>query len=290
MSFKKVFTILCILFLFSCSEKNNLIFLSESFFWEVIENNGRLAEGLADVAKTNNFIFKNVISNEDHLSVLEVILQNKNNSVVILSPFMNNLAINIAEQYKEHLFILFGNIIDDELPANLLVVTFDRTATYREAGVITVKTIKSVESSFNNIKIGIIVSNISRQTEAEIDAFKLGVLEIVDESFIVERVLSNYNDHVLIRDAIESMRDEGALYFLLKVFQSNTYSLEILKNSGGYAIVEDWAGIGGYEEQVILSVEEDYIETIAYCLLLIEQNSGKIHWKNNRINGIVKLE
>ena len=119
MSFKKVFIILCILFLFSCSKKNDLIFLSESFFWEIIENNGSLAEGLADVAKADNFIFENVISNEDHLSVLESLLQDKDNSVVVLSPFMNNLAINIAEQYKEHLFILFGNIIDRFMQKNL---------------------------------------------------------------------------------------------------------------------------------------------------------------------------
>ncbi len=288
MILKKAVLILFILILFACGRQNNLIFLTESFFWEVIDRSGELARGLEKTARANNLVFDTVIS--DDAAALEIILQDNSNSVVILSPFMNNLAIDIAEQYTEHLFIIFGNIINTDLPSNLLTVVFDRTKIYKEAGRYIAETVQSSNLSAENNKIGIIVANISKETEAEVDAFKEGILETADESIIIEKQLSNYKDHVLIRDAIENMRSDGALYFLLKVFQSNTYCLELLKNSGGYAIVEDWAGSGGYEEQIISSIEEDYIETIGLCLGLRENIDGQIVWKTNRVNGIVKLE
>ena len=176
--FKKLVLFACILFLFTCCGQNNMYFITESFFWEVIDRNGELLKGLEKTAHLYNFVYNTVISDDDHLAVIDNILQGKQNSIVILSPFMNNLAIEISELYPENLFIIFGNIIKTDLPPNLLTVTFDRTEIYREAGKYTAEMILSADFSFINTKIGIIVSNISRQTEHEVTAFKEGILKL----------------------------------------------------------------------------------------------------------------
>jgi hypothetical protein len=116
------------------------------------------------------------------------------------------------------------------------------------------------------------------------------VLEYLDPGRIEEKVISNYRDNVLLRDTVNVMRNANVAYFLLKLFQSNIYCLELLKNSGGFAVVEDWAGSKAYENQVILSIEEDYPETIRICLELIDKKGSKFSWASNSTEGIVRLE
>lgn len=279
-----------IFFLFSCGQNRNIYFVAESFFWEVIGENSGLTRELDKTANVFNFSFYKVISDDNHPDVIQSILQDQSSAIVILSPFMNNLAIDISNQYKDNLFIIFGNIIETELPENLLTVTFDRTNNYREAGKYIAELIENSKSFKDNTKVGIIVSNISRQTEYEVAAFKQGIEEITDPDIITEKVLLNTADHALIRSTIENMRNNGVYYFLFKVFQSNLYCLEILDNLGGYAVVEDWSRSKIFEEHVILSVEEDYASTIGRCLELLEIKEGRIHWKSNKINGIAVLE
>jgi hypothetical protein len=278
----------CIILLLSCSPQKNIYFVTESYFWEVIDYNGKLEEEFSNSARLFGLNYSTVISDENHQLVLQDILKDGTESIVILSPFMNNM--EIPEQYPETLFITFGDTIETDLPDNLLTVVFDRTEAYRKAGKYIAELVLNSDIHQKGVKIGIIYSNISKQTENEVDAFKHGITETADESIILEREILNIADHAVIRSAVEEMRNNGAFYFLFKLFQSNLYCLESIENLGGYAVVEDWRSSKISEEHVILSVEEDYNSTIRLCLEQMETRNGNYHWKLNKIDGIVILE
>ena len=283
-----------ILISFLNCNNNTILFYFEDFWWEIIEDDGKLERDIKNFSRKYNCNLSMKISNEGSAQELRDYLDNKNTNIIVLGPLMASFAPDLAREYPDKLFALFGDNNEEDLPSNLLLIIFNRIEQYRKAGWYVGKVFKSLElwkifNRHSERKVGILAEYISPEIKKEIDAFRTGIIERYENIAILEEGIQNKNDHGRIREQIIGMKNQGVRFFLLKTFELSTYCLDILEQEGCNAIIEDWTRIGGYNDVVFMSMEENYLSSLVMLLELIGHKDGKMYWKKSMLPGSVEL-
>ncbi len=271
------------LFLVSCSGQRVLIFYTEEYWWEFLSGRDGFEESLREMLQSKGWRMERVWNEGSQVPGIEP----GNADLIVLNPFMQKLALQSAEGNPDLPFLFIGNLdLKAAQPKNLLIASFDRYESYRDAGEMMGRLITDLNISAEEVKkLGILRSRESQAADREIDAFLEGFLESSEQYFLIERELEDLEDRIKVRAILEEMKKQGAFLYLLKLYNLLPVCLDFFDKEGGMAIVEDWSRTTAFAENIALSLEEDYIATLRAAL----ENLTEDGWRSKRIQGITRI-
>jgi hypothetical protein len=126
----------------------------------------------------------------------------------------------------------------------------------------------------------VVLAQFLPEVRGRAEAFRAGFLSVADQALLLERELDTPSDTAKARRVLESLRERGAGVFLLLTYGLSGFCLEYLRSQGGLAVLEEAPGGRGYDEQVLLSLQED----LPAALRLLSAEPGQ-----TRIEGPVRL-
>ena len=147
---------------------------------------------------------------------------------------------------------------------------FDRTAAFRTAGLAAGLSIShdaggTVTNALAS-RIGVLISARPPGTASDLTAFTEGVAQALDGGQPSVRSISAPVDRIAVKAAIDQMRKDGVEVFLLFMGAPDGWALEDLKDTGGSAVVSNWAASGAFPRQVFLSIEMDFVGGVSLFL------------------------
>jgi hypothetical protein len=280
---KTSFLFVIFLFSFSCSGQRVLIFYTEEYWWEFLAGRDGFEESLQEMLQTKGWRMERVWNEDSRVPGIEP----GNADLIVLNPFMQKLALQLAEGNPDLPFLFIGNLnLEAVQPKNLLIASFDRYESYRDAGEMMGRLIADLNISAEEVKkLGILSSRESQAADREIDAFLEGFLESSEQYFLIERELEDSEDRIKVRAILEEMKKQGAFLYLLKLYNLLPVCLDFIDKEGGMAIVEDWSRSTAFADNIALSLEEDYVATFSAAL----ENLSEDGWRSKRIQGVTRV-
>jgi len=165
-------------------------------------------------------------------------------------------------------------------PGNAVRLVFDRREAFRiagsAAGLAVGQQAGGTVTSALAARVGVLVSMHPPGTQEELSAFMAGVAQTLDGGQPSLRTISDPVDRNAIQVAIGQMRRDGVEIFLLFLGAPDSWALETLKNTGGSAVVSDWAASRADSAQVFLSVETDLAGGVARFLTHAQSVEGVV--------------
>ncbi len=116
-----------------------------------------------------------------------------------------------------------------------------------------------------------------------------GFIKAPDAGIKVVQEIDKLEDRAKARRILEKMKEDGVVITLLKTYTLNTFCLDFMQKEGGLAVIEDWTGFRVYEDVVLMSVEEDFIDTLKN-LLNTRSESGPAGRRAASVKGTVRLK
>jgi hypothetical protein len=181
--------------------------------------------------------------------------------VVVVGPLLSYEWRSFVSRIPSTRFILIGEIAADDLPRNATVLRFDRVPSFHDAGRRSAEAARAAGG-----RVGIIVSASSELDDAETSAFTQGVNDVAGGDPPPLRTLPAAPDKAAVQAAIQDLRAQGIDVFLVGLGSLDPWALEVLKTSGGKAVLAGWRASGAFGSQVLLAVEQDVPGGIARAL------------------------
>ncbi len=260
-----------------------LIFYTEEYWWEFLAGRDGFEESLREMLQSKGWQMERVWNEDSQAPGIKP----GNADLIVLNPFMQKSALQLAEGNPDLPFLFMGNLnIETVQPENLLIASFDRDESYRDAGEMMGRLIAGLNSSAEEIKkLGILRSHESQAADREIGAFLEGFLESSEQYFLMERELEDSEDRIKVRAILEEMKKQGAFFYLLKLYNLLPVCLDFFDKEGGMVVIEDWSRTTAYTENIAFSLEEDYVATLRAAL----ENLTEDGWRLKRIQGITRI-
>jgi hypothetical protein len=282
-----ILTALSFLFLCGCWNGRTL-FVFERPFWASRDGGLPLVLSLGSVSVAHGYMPRISVDGQTGRPAerLAAEIAGGRYRAVIVGPLLSFDWRQYAPQNARTRFILLGAEAPADLPPNATVLQFDRREALRAAGTAAGIVVRDAEPSgagtaARGARIAVILSPSPVLDQAEVDAFSAGAASVLDGSRPLVHVLTERIDKAAVKTAVEQMRKEGVEVFLLGMGALDAWALEVLKETGGSAVVCDWASSRAFPRQVFLSVEEDLPGGVARAL----GSRGGVH----AVNGPVRL-
>jgi hypothetical protein len=181
-------------------------------------------------------------------------------AAVVVGPMLSLEWQAYAASFPATRFLLLGASPADRLPANALLIRYDRTRAFAVAGFAAGASVSesagaTIAASLAS-RVGVVRAG-AALSEDEVQAFSSGVAEALNGGAPVLREAALPVEKQALKGALEQMRRDGVEVFLLGTGSMDAWCLEVLKAVGGCAIVADWSVSGAFPRQVFLSIEED---------------------------------
>lgn len=274
-----------VLLLGSCRQAKLTVFFCDPVSLEIHSRRGLGEQALERIAaeQGRRLLIRRTLPGAQAESELAALLQEREVERVLITPlFTFDIALT-ADRFPDILFIREEYSPPGELTAtasasagvssrrnNLVRIVYDRDAAFEKAGeaaaVLAAGLGAQNPQDSGGVRAGILTVPLSERGKREIEAFRAGFAARAEESLLVERQVNPASDRVRARQALEEMRQNGVELILFKTYGLTGFCLEELKKSGGLAIIEDYQGGGGYDEVVILSIEDDLAAAYAASL------------------------
>ncbi|MGA2614283.1 MAG: hypothetical protein ABSG38_12650 [Spirochaetia bacterium] len=239
-----------------------LLVAMEEPYWMSEGGNSHLRWPLARASFTHGYLPRFVVigAQEDAEARLRRELTVRHYRAVVVGPLLSVEPQTYESVSPATRFLLVENPIAVS-QSNEVRLVFDRTPSFRTAGYAAGLAVRDEAdgAAINALasRIGILLSAHPPGTQDEITAFSGGVAQALDGGKPFARSLTDPLDQNTVRSAIEQMRRDGVEIFLLFTGAADSWALEDMKNSGGSAIVSDWAPSGAFPGQVFLSIETE---------------------------------
>ena len=183
-------------------------------------------------------------------------------AAAVVGPLLSFEWQGFSAQHPRTIFVVIDAPIPvGDTPPNVVFLTFDRTAAFRDAGWAAGTEVRrkfgAADASRLGPRIAMLTCADSDISAAEVDAFTRGVSDSLDGGRPEARFLTSPVDAGAITAAVGQMRKAGAEVFLLGLGEHDPSGLQALRDAGGAAVLGDWAVSGAFPPQVLLSVEED---------------------------------
>ena len=245
-----------------------VLFTFEQPFWSSLGDDPRLKAAVAADAARRGYLPRIDIGagTPDPVTALVSTVSTGRYGVVIVGPLLSFDWASYVGKFPRTRFVLIDAPAPAQgSPANAVFLTFDRTAAFREAGHAAAESVRgklgapdtAATGSELGPRIGVLTSDNSELSAAEIDAFKLGIADSLDGGTPVTRTIPAPPDRNSITAAVDQMRRAGVEIFLFGLAEHDPLALEALRDGGGSAVVADWEASGAFAAQVLVSVEED---------------------------------
>ncbi|MBN1698383.1 MAG: hypothetical protein JW881_12785 [Spirochaetales bacterium] len=290
---------LCFLSLYGCRGHAAFLFLLREYRHELLLNDTATYQEITNACRKNNIEPRFIVVEKDEDISFKEYIEASDAGIVLLDSMLHESPMDIAKAFDTRLFVTLRKVSGENVTQNLLSVVFDRkkgfamagelTARLLEGGITTGETTSEV-SGGGSKKAGIIVYALTEEMNRENEAFMNGFSTVLDESAIVLSEIENINDRVKIKNTIDDMRNDGVVIYFLRAFMMNSYCLEYLKDGGGLAILEEWNLSTGYDDIVLMSLDDDIGELIGEVFRLIGvPDNGKARWKERVLMGDIKI-
>jgi hypothetical protein len=180
----------------------------------------------------------------------------------VVGPMLSFEAAGFAQGFPHTRFILVDGTAAGAAAQGSVLLSFDRTSAFQAAG-------EAVRSSLAAAAphglVGVLVPVGAASTDAEAQAFLRGASGEGAAAPVV-REIDLPVDAAKVKAAVSEMRGRGVEVFLPRLGSLTVACLESLRESGGSAVLDDWAASGAFAQQVFLSIEEDVPAGIGLCL------------------------
>lgn len=231
---------------------------------------------------------------------LSVLLMDQRPQRVFVTPLYTFDLSLLAARFPGILFIREQFSISEPPPRdNLVRLVYNREQSFFQAGEAAVRLAASLGNGqmpgSRNRGVGILSVPLSERGRRELAAFRAGFHGYREPGGLVERRVDPASDRVQARRMLEEMRQEGVMLILLKAYELTTFCLEELKKQGGWAIVEDYEGNVGYQDVVLLSIEDDLGDAFAESLSAdlgtpVLQGKTYLRWGDTETVGDLRKE
>ena len=269
-----------------------ILFTFEQPFWSSIGGEPRLAAALAASAATHGYVsqFDIETAATDPVAVLAGKLALRRYAAVVVGPLLSFQWQGFAARSPGTIFILVdAPAPSQDAPSNVVFLTFDRTAAFRDAGRAAGTHVRTkfggIDSSRLGPRIAVLTSADSDISATEVDAFTRGVADSLDGARPEARFLTAPVDVGAIAASVSQERAAGAEIFLLGLGAQNPSALQAIHDAGGAAILGDWLVSGAFPEQVLLSVEEDVPGGITRALDGLRKGAARVQGQVNLVRG-----
>lgn len=243
---------------------------------------------LARAALTHGYMPRLLViesQTDPRAKLLQEVTANRYQAVVV-SPLLSLEPQSYAASAPGCRFLLVEDPLQLQVPPNARRLVFNREDSFRTAGKAAGISLREgaggAASSTLASRIGVLVSSHPPGTPQELDAFTAGVAGALDGGAPVIRNVADPVDHNALKAAIEQMRGQGIEIFLLFLGTPDSWCLDVMRDTGGSAIVSDWKASGAFARQVFLSIESDVPAGIAMFL-------SNIRAPDQVLNGPVRL-
>jgi len=294
--------------LYACARPQRVILYMEASWKEFLLPSEAASQDLRDTLRRLGCRLETVPTDGSYSAsgadwrVLEEPLSGGNVALAVLSPFMKPIAGEMAGRNPELPVLYLGEIgaSSGPMPPNMLSVSFDKRSAYREAGRELGLRLsgsagaapeagggdsdrRAAESDGRAMEKAAVIGSADALQE-EIGAFREGFLESADEYLLMTRLVEDAGDEIRVRTLLADLKDKGARYYLFAVPRLLPSCMDFLLREGGVAILEDWERSGGaYSDNVFMTVEEDYAQTIAAAVEALRSGAA------GEIAGVVRL-
>ena len=250
--------VLVVLTLTACSSHQLFLFYMEPYTWEILSSQGIGRQELKSILKSYGYRTELVIAQPDIDSEvrLKEIIRTEKPQRVFMSLFFPFNVSNIAPQFPEISFVQEEQLLETHELINVTQISFERKQAFYQAGLIVGRLIIK-ENELE--KVGVLSSVLNETTRQEIAEFQKGFETSADPSHIVYKEIGNLTDRVKTRRMLEKMKEDGVVITLFKTYTLTGFCLDFLQKEGGVAVIEDWWGSGGYDDVVLLSIQEDFL-------------------------------
>jgi hypothetical protein len=185
---------------------------------------------------------------------------------VFLSPLLPFDGEALAARFPEVRFLGERAAAPVASPVpNLTRLSFQRERAFRDAGTVVARLLRrpsleplvGASAAGRQPKAGLLLAAPTPEAEREAQAFREAFAAEAGPGLLVERRLASLADTAQARRALQEMREEGAVVFMLKTYGLTGFCLETLRSEGGLAVLEEGAGAQAFTGQVLLWFEED---------------------------------
>lgn len=240
-----------------------LLIAVEQPFWASRNGDQQLRWPLIRAAITHGYVPRvlRIEPPQDPRSMLLRELVSHHYRAVVVSPLLSLEALAYVPSVPGTRFLLLEDHSPVQLPSNATRLVVDRVGAFRAAGRAAGLSLR--EESGAGIgaslaaRIGILLSPVPTASPEELEAFETGVAGVLDGGAPTIRRISQSADRGALKTALEQMRLQGTEIYLFAMGEPDSWSLDILREAGGSAIVSDWAASGELPRQVFLSIESD---------------------------------
>lgn len=246
----------------SCRSAEQVLFFCDPVSWETYSRRGLDEQALERIAggQGRRLEIYRTLPGAQAEEELDSLLQDRRVKSVFVTPFFTFELSLLAARFPEVLFVREQPVSRAD-PDNLVRIAYDREQAYSKAGEAAARLIAGPGHtdliSSPDARVGILTVPLSQRGHREIAAFRAGFGTQAEADTLVERRVDPPTDRVQARRVLEEMRQAGVELILFKTYSLTTFCLAELKKTGGWAIIEDYEGGGGYEGVVLLSIEDD---------------------------------
>jgi hypothetical protein len=261
---RRIPVFLCIpVFLLLCGCWNgSAMLLFEQPHWDTLGNPVVVTTRLAAGALWHGYL-PSILVVPAALSPLDQLVRTAGSmrrGAVVVGPLLSYEWGSFAARFPGVHFILVGDIPPAEVPPNVLVLTYDRSAAFRSAGETASRAARAAGGH-----VAVLTSGASDLVESETAAFAAGASSGGQEAPVV-LALPASPDKATVQSAVGDLHRAGAEVILLGLGSLDAWGLEVMKGTGGRAVLADWRSSGAYPGVVLLSVEEDVPGGVAKAL------------------------
>ena len=285
---KPVLLLVILLAAVSCRAKPSLLVLLDPYSGVLLESRGltlgAFRRGLGEQFRARVLVLDPV---KQASPAVEHLLAERRSGWVYLSPLLPLDAHELASRFPGVRIVQESSGPGPE--PNLVRLEFQQEEAFRRAGRAVARlltdealqpALPAAQEAAPAAKAAVVLAQPLPEARRRADAFRAGFLSLADRALLLERDLYTQADTAKARRVLESLREQGAGVFLLLTYGLSGFCLEYLRSQGGLAVLGEAPGVGGYDEQVLLSLQED----LPAALRLLSAASGQ-----TRIEGPVRL-
>jgi hypothetical protein len=267
---KPILLLAALLAVVSCRAKPSLLVLLDPYSIVLLENRGlgpdAIRRGLGGRFRTQVLVLDPVKS---PLQTVERLLASRRSGWVYLSPLLPLDTHALASRFTAVRIVQESAGPGPE--PNLIRLDFEREEAFRRAGravarMLTMEALQPIlatgQGGAPSRKAAVVLAQPPMQARRQAEAFRAGFSAVADPALLLEQDLGTLSDTARARRILESLREQGAGVFLLQTYGLTGFCLEYLRSQGGLAVLEEAVGGAAYDEQVVLSLQEDFLAAL----------------------------
>jgi hypothetical protein len=190
------------------------------------------------------------------------LVDDRSPGTVVLGPLFTTLAGELAESYPETDFILAGSYLREfpsqaEPAGNLIVVSFDRTAAYREAGTLFAETL-AAEGGPGAVLFFTGTEERRREFAAFLEAYRRNG----SDDALILREVTGLRQREEVSAAVKEAQAQNAGLFFLSLSTLNSSAFELLEQGTSLVITERYPGNGPLGRRLLASIHDDFFRAL----------------------------